>query len=125
MPVDLLRVGDRVEVRAGELVPADGTIAQGVTAVDESILTGESTPIAKEGTTRFDNIAKYNEVAVEVMKEEGVAVNDLYTLVLPNRAEWQGADEVHFGPDGNNGMAQQVSANILQALGMPTEEEKP
>jgi len=47
VPVDELLVGDRVVVRPGERVPADGTLLQGQTQVDESMLTGEPLPVAK------------------------------------------------------------------------------
>jgi Cu2+-exporting ATPase len=47
VPVAALRPGDRVLVRAGETIPADGTIAEGRSSVDESLITGESRPIAK------------------------------------------------------------------------------
>jgi len=47
IPVDELRAGDRVAVRPGERVPADGTVAEGATQVDESMLTGEPLPVAK------------------------------------------------------------------------------
>ncbi|MFT4194755.1 copper-translocating P-type ATPase, partial [Ottowia sp.] len=47
IPVDELRPGDRVAVRPGERVPADGIVAEGATQVDESMLTGEPLPVAK------------------------------------------------------------------------------
>ena len=47
IPVDELRRGDRVAVRPGERVPADGSVAEGATQVDESMLTGEPLPVAK------------------------------------------------------------------------------
>lgn len=46
--VSALRVGDRVRVRPGEKVPADGTILAGSTSIDESIVSGESVPVDKE-----------------------------------------------------------------------------
>jgi P-type Cu+ transporter len=47
VPAAQVRVGDRVQVRPGERIPVDGQIADGDTAVDESMLTGESLPVAK------------------------------------------------------------------------------
>ena len=46
-PVDSLEVGEVVIVRPGERIPVDGSIVQGESAVDESMLTGESLPVAK------------------------------------------------------------------------------
>lgn len=43
-----LRVGDTVLVKAGERIPADGMIIKGVTAINESAITGESIPVTKE-----------------------------------------------------------------------------
>jgi len=45
---DALRKGDVVEVAAGEIIPADGEIIQGVAMVDESAITGESAPVVRE-----------------------------------------------------------------------------
>jgi copper-transporting P-type ATPase V len=47
VPVERVRVGDRVRVRAGETIPVDGRVVAGAAAVDESMLTGESTPVEK------------------------------------------------------------------------------
>ncbi|KQT46780.1 ATPase [Methylobacterium sp. Leaf456] len=47
VPVESLRVGDRVRVRPGERVPADGTVAAGESYVDESMISGEPVPVRK------------------------------------------------------------------------------
>ena len=47
VPLDAVIVGDRLRVRPGEKIPVDGTIVNGRSAVDESLVTGESMPVAK------------------------------------------------------------------------------
>ena len=48
MPAPSLRKGDVVRVAAGEVIPADGEIIEGVASVDESAITGESAPVIRE-----------------------------------------------------------------------------
>ncbi|MGA7075523.1 MAG: heavy metal translocating P-type ATPase, partial [Halobacteriota archaeon] len=48
VPLDSLVVGDRVLVKPGEKVPADGEVIDGETSVNESMLTGESKPVTKK-----------------------------------------------------------------------------
>ena len=45
IPIDLLRKGDFIEVRSGELVPADGRVVEGTGALNRAPLTGESVPV--------------------------------------------------------------------------------
>ncbi|MDP9022260.1 MAG: heavy metal translocating P-type ATPase [Actinomycetota bacterium] len=47
VPVDQVRVGDLMRVRPGEKIPTDGVVVDGASAVDESMLTGESVPVDK------------------------------------------------------------------------------
>ena len=48
IPVDEVRIGDTVVVKPGAKIPADGTVTDGRTSVDESMLTGESMPVDKQ-----------------------------------------------------------------------------
>jgi K+-transporting ATPase ATPase B chain len=48
IPSAKLRAGDLVSVAAGELIPGDGEIVEGVASVDESAITGESAPVIRE-----------------------------------------------------------------------------
>ncbi|MBI3960139.1 MAG: cation-translocating P-type ATPase, partial [Chloroflexi bacterium] len=48
VPVAAVQVGDRVRVRPGERIPVDGIVREGVSSVDESIVTGESLPVDKQ-----------------------------------------------------------------------------
>jgi Cu+-exporting ATPase len=47
VPIEHIQVGHRLRVRPGERVPVDGMVQEGTTAVDESMITGESIPVEK------------------------------------------------------------------------------
>ncbi len=48
VPLDAVRAGDLVQVRPGEKTPVDGVVTEGFSYVDESMITGEPVPVAKE-----------------------------------------------------------------------------
>jgi Cd2+/Zn2+-exporting ATPase len=73
VPAEELAVGDRVRVRPGERIPADGRVAGGRSAVDQSPITGESIPVDKEpGDPVFaGTINREGVLEVEVEREAG------------------------------------------------------
>jgi len=62
------------------------------------------------------DVARYNEAALRVMRENGVAVNDLYAEALPNLAQWQRPVNVHYTDAGSAALAGKVVAAIRDAL---------
>lgn len=48
VPIEEVQVGDIIRVRPGEKIPVDGTITEGVSSIDESMVTGESIPVDKK-----------------------------------------------------------------------------
>jgi K+-transporting ATPase ATPase B chain len=80
-PAAELRRGDVVIVEAGEVIPGDGTVVQGIASVDESAITGESAPVIREsggdrsavtGGTRVLS----DEILVEITQEPGQSFLD-------------------------------------------------
>jgi len=63
-----LRPGDRVRVRPGETVPADGILIEGNSSIDEALLTGESRPLAKHAGDRLigGSVNRESPVVLEV-----------------------------------------------------------
>ena len=52
LPIDEVEIGDLILVKPGEKIPVDGEVTEGYTAVDESMLTGESMPVDKKAGDR-------------------------------------------------------------------------
>ncbi|MYL15941.1 HAD-IC family P-type ATPase [Halorubrum terrestre] len=65
VPIDEVAVGDRMKVRPGEQVPTDGVVVDGQSAVDESMVTGESVPVEK---------SEGDEVVGSTINENGLLV---------------------------------------------------
>ena len=72
IPAGEVRVGDTVVIRPGERIPADGTVAEGRSSVDESMLTGESMPVVKsEGDKIFSGTMNMNGSLKMVSEKTG------------------------------------------------------
>jgi Cu+-exporting ATPase len=86
--IDSLRIGDRLRVRPGEKVPVDGVILEGRSALDESLVTGESMPVTRE--TGGKVIAgTLNQSGSFVMRAEKVGRDTLLSQIVKMVADAQ------------------------------------
>ncbi|MEO9197745.1 MAG: heavy metal-binding domain-containing protein, partial [Antricoccus sp.] len=69
VPIEAVQIGDRLRIRPGDSVPVDGEILDGSSAVDESMVTGESMPVAK-GTGAKVIAGTINGTGALVMRAE-------------------------------------------------------
>lgn len=88
VPLDQVNVGDRLRVRPGEKVPVDGLIEDGASAIDESMVTGESMPIAKQPGDRVIG-GTVNSTGSFVMRAERVGADTLLSQIVQMVAEAQ------------------------------------
>jgi Cu+-exporting ATPase len=80
-PITDIQVGDLLRVRPGEKVPVDGTVAEGASAVDESMLTGEPLPVDKEVGDRVTG-ATLNRAGSFVMRAERIGSDTLLARIV-------------------------------------------
>ena len=73
VPVEEIRVGDMIRVLAGETIPADGTITEGETTVDQSVMTGESIPVDKGAgdTVSSGTVNRFGTFQMRADRESG------------------------------------------------------
>src|SRR5690242_16865390 len=99
IPGSKLRTGDRVRVTAGEFIPGDGEVVQGVASVDESAITGESAPVIREsggdrsavtGGTRVLS----DEIIVEITSNPGETFLDRMIALVEGAERQKTPNEV-------------------------------
>ena len=88
VPLDLVNVGDRLRVRPGEKVPVDGVVLEGVSSVDESMVTGEPIPVQKTPGSRVVG-ATINGTGSLVMRAEKVGAATLLSRIVTMVADAQ------------------------------------
>ncbi|HYN14407.1 MAG TPA: heavy metal translocating P-type ATPase [Terriglobales bacterium] len=88
IPLDQVHPGDRLRVRPGEKVPVDGVVLEGASAVDESMVTGESVPVEKTAGSRLIG-ATVNGTGAMIMRAERVGSETLLAQIVKMVAEAQ------------------------------------
>jgi P-type Cu+ transporter len=86
--IDSLAVGDRLRVRPGEKVPVDGVILEGRSALDESLVTGESMPVTKESGDKVI-AGTLNQSGGFVMRADKVGRDTLLSQIVQMVADAQ------------------------------------
>ncbi len=81
IPLEQVQPGDRLRVRPGEKIPVDGMVLEGRSAVDESMITGESMPVEKEPGSRVIG-ATVNGTGSFVMRAERVGSETLLAQIV-------------------------------------------
>jgi K+-transporting ATPase ATPase B chain len=101
-PAAELTRGDVVVVEAGEVIPGDGTVIEGIASVDESAITGESAPVIREaggdrsavtGGTRVLS----DRIVVEITQEPGKSFLDRMIALVEGAARRKTPNEIALG----------------------------
>ena len=86
--LEQVKVGDRLRVRPGEKIPVDGVVIEGASAVDESMISGEPIPVAKQAGDRVIG-ATVNGTGSFVMDAERVGAETLLEQIVQMVADAQ------------------------------------
>jgi len=81
VPLEHIKRGDKLRVRPGEKVPVDGVVVEGQSAIDESMITGESMPVEKQAGSRVIG-ATINSTGSFVMQAERVGSETLLARIV-------------------------------------------
>ncbi len=90
MPIANLQIGAKVHIRPGERIPVDGALAEGQSAVDESMLTGEALPVAKAPGDALTG-GTVNGTGALVMVAEHVGADTVLSRIIAMVEQAQGA----------------------------------
>jgi K+-transporting ATPase ATPase B chain len=94
--------GDRVVVVAGELIPGDGTVVEGIASVDESAITGESAPVIRESGGDRSAVTGGTKVlsdriVVEITQEPGKSFLDRMIALVEGASRRKTPNEIALG----------------------------
>jgi len=88
VPLDQVQVGDRLRVRPGEKVPVDGTVLEGHSSVDESMISGEPIPVEKDKGAKV-TAGTVNGTGGFVMHAERIGADTLLAQIVKMVSEAQ------------------------------------
>ena len=86
--LDQVHVGDRLRIRPGDAVPVDGSVSEGKSAVDESMVTGESMPVEKEPGAKVIG-GTINGTGALVMQAEKIGADTMLSRIVHMVSEAQ------------------------------------
>ena len=98
-PANLLRIGDVVLVEAGDFMPGDGEVIEGVASVDESAITGESAPVIRESGGDFSSVTGGTKVlsdwlVVRITANPGDSFLDKMIAMVENASRQKTPNEI-------------------------------
>jgi len=88
VPLDAVQIGDRLRIRPGDSVPVDGVVIEGHSAIDESMVTGESMPVEKEPDAQLIG-GTINGTGSLIMRAEKVGSDTMLARIVHMVAEAQ------------------------------------
>jgi len=88
VPLEQVHIGDRLRVRPGDSVPVDGMVTEGRSAIDESMVTGESMPVEKEPDVKVIG-GTINGTGSLIMRAEKVGSDTMLARIIHMVAEAQ------------------------------------
>jgi P-type Cu+ transporter len=88
LPLSHVHLGDKLRVRPGEKVPVDGTVLEGRSAIDESMLTGEPLPVTKQANDKVIG-ATLNTTGALVIRAEKIGADTMLSQIVAMVAQAQ------------------------------------
>jgi Cu+-exporting ATPase len=86
--IEQIHVGDRLRVRPGEAVPVDGSVTEGISSVDESMVTGESMPVEKAAAAKVIG-GSINGTGTLVITAERIGADSMLSRIVHMVSEAQ------------------------------------
>jgi Cu+-exporting ATPase len=88
VPLEQVRIGDRIRIRPGEKIPVDGKVVDGGSSIDESMITGEPIPVEKHAGDRVIG-ATINQTGGLLMEAEKVGSDTMLAQIVQMVSEAQ------------------------------------